>query len=525
MPGSRPEPTPEGLPRQLGKYTLVRRLATGGMAELFLAMQRSVGGFEKLIVIKRILPSMNQDRAFISMLLHEARIAATLSHPNIVQIFDLGSADGAYFIAMEHIDGEDLRTIVRQMKSRMAVEFPIEHALSIILGVCAGLAYAHEKTDLDGRALNIVHRDVSPQNVLVTFSGDVKVVDFGIAKSDAGPWEDTKSGRLKGKIAYMSPEQARGEAIDSRSDIFAAGVMLFELTTGRRLFKAASEYETFKLICEKPYPLPSRIRPGYPPALEAIVLRALAKDPNDRWQSAREMQGSLEDLVRHERIGASAIGLSQFMRSLFADKLSGRNEARQEDRKRADSIHFEPGVAETNVEASGRPPSFAPTAGPRTLTEAPGIGRKRSTVALAAFGVVAGIGLASGATLSLEAHSKRQLKLEPKEVVIAPVAPADPAIALPPPPPPRGAIDVLSSPPGASIFINGELSAETTPTTFANASIGTACVITVASKGFEDASQSVMLTADNLTREVRLVLRRRPKPHRAAGAPGAGAPK
>ena len=232
-------------------------------------------------------------------------------------------ADGAYFIAMEHVHGEDLRAIVRQMKSRNAVEFPMEHALSIVLGVCAGLAYAHGKRDLNGAPLNIVHRDVSPQNVIVTFSGDVKVVDFGIAKSDARPGDDTESGRLKGKVPYMSPEQARGEAVDWRSDIFAVGVILFELTTGRRLFKTSSEYETLKLICDREYPLPSSIRPGYPPALEAIVMRALAKDRDERWQSAREMQGALEEFVRQGRIGASRTALSKFMGSLFEDKLAG----------------------------------------------------------------------------------------------------------------------------------------------------------------------------------------------------------
>jgi serine/threonine-protein kinase len=203
---------------------------------------------------------MNQDRAFIDMLLHEARIAATLSHPNIVQIFDVGQVDGTYFIAMEHVHGEDLRSMVRQMRKKGVTDFPLEHAISIILGVCAGLAYAHEKTDLDGRPLNIVHRDISPQNVVVTFTGDVKIVDFGIAKSDVRLHDNTRSGRLKGKVPYMSPEQARGDVVDWRSDIFAAGVMLFELTTGKRLFKGSSEYETLKLICDREYPLPSQIR-------------------------------------------------------------------------------------------------------------------------------------------------------------------------------------------------------------------------------------------------------------------------
>ncbi len=520
MPASRPEPSLEGLPRRLGKYTLVRRLATGGMAELFLAIQRSVGGFEKLIVIKRILPAMNQDRAFIEMLLHEARVAATLSHPNSLQIFDLGSADGAYFLAMEHVDGEDLRSIVRQMNSRKATEFPIEHALSIILGVSAGLAHAHEKRDLAGRPCNIVHRDVSPQNVVVTFSGDVKLVDFGIAKSDGGPWEDTKSGRLKGKVAYMSPEQARGETLDARSDVFATGVMLFELTTGRRLFKGASEYETFRLICERDYPLPSRVRPGYPPALEAIVMRALAKDRHDRWQSAREMQAALEELVRRERIGASPLALSKFMRSLFSDKLSGQNEARLQDKQRADSIHFEPDGVDASLDGSGRPPSFGPTAGPRTLTEVRVSSERRTAVFVAAFGVLAGVGLASAGALSIAAaHSKGSPRTQtaprsqspPRE----PPVPTEAAIVAPPRSP--GSIAVSSAPPGAAIFVNGDLTAETTPATFANVAIGSPYVITVAAKGFEDASRFVTLTDDNPRSAISVVLHHRAKTRRTPG--------
>src|SRR5271168_3904046 len=163
IPTPGPDGSTEALPRRFGKYTLLRKIATGGMAELFLAIQRSVAGFEKLIVIKRILPAMNHDKAFIDMLLHEARIAATLSHPNIVQVFDVGEVDGTYYIAMEHVHGEDLRSIVRQMKKKGVTEFPLEHALSIILGMCSGLSYAHDRRDLDGSPLNIVHRDISPQ--------------------------------------------------------------------------------------------------------------------------------------------------------------------------------------------------------------------------------------------------------------------------------------------------------------------------------------------------------------------------
>ena len=274
----------------------------------------------------------------------------------------------------------------------------------------------------------------------------------------------------------MSPEQARGEPIDSRSDIFAAGVMLFELTTGRRLFKAASEYETFKLICERDCPLPSSIRPGYPPALEAIVMRALQKDPRERWQTAREMQGALEDLARRQRIGTSAIGLSQFMRSLFADKLSGQTEARQQDKKRADSIHFEPGSGEANIEGSGRPPSFAPTAGPRGGTEASEIGRGRMAVlalSVTAIAALAGVGVARWGVQSRTPHASVQTKSAARDPANPPVAAPEPAI---PPPPSRahGTIAVSSSPRGASIFVNGVPSSETTPVTFGNVDIGNA---------------------------------------------------
>src|SRR6185295_9495568 len=167
--------------------------------------------------------------------------------------------------------GEDIQGIVKAMKTKAVPEFPLEHSISIILGTCAGLAYAHDKRDLDGRPLSIVHRDISPRNIVVSFTGDVKIVDFGIAKSGVEPGEDTESGQLKGKAPYMSPEQARGEQIDWRSDIFATGVMLFELTTGRRLFKGNSEFETLKLIVDKEYPRPSEVKPGYPLDLERIV--------------------------------------------------------------------------------------------------------------------------------------------------------------------------------------------------------------------------------------------------------------
>jgi serine/threonine-protein kinase len=466
----------QGMPCRFGKYTLIRRLATGGMAELFLAIQKSVAGFEKLIVIKRILPVLNQDRAFIEMLLHEARVAATMSHPNIVQIFDVGAVDGSYFIAMEHVHGEDLRSIVRQMRKSQVLEFPLEHALSIVLGVCAGLSYAHEKRDLDGTPLNIVHRDISPQNVVVTFTGDVKIVDFGIAKSDANVQEQaTRSGKLKGKIPYMSPEQARGEVIDWRTDIFATGVMLFELTTGKRLFKGASEYETLRLICDRDYPSPSQVRFGYPRELEAIVMRALAKDRQHRWQSAREFQGALEEFVRRERLGVSTIALSQFMQTLFEEKLATQKEALLQGKQLADIIALQtpdsPPDSLTNLDTQG---STTSTPAMRSLASLPAP-RARS-------GVLAGI---AGAAAALTVAASALWWVKHREPTDASLSATQDA---------RGALAIASDPPGAAIFLNGEKRSEKTPASIGRLPLGVPYLVALAKDGFQEVSQTVTLS-------------------------------
>jgi serine/threonine-protein kinase len=476
----------EGLPCRFGKYTLIRKLATGGMAELFLAIQKSMAGFEKLLVIKRILPAMNKDRGFIDMLLHEARIAATLSHPNIVQVFDVGEVDGTYFIAMEHVHGEDLRSIVRHMKKKDVVEFPLEHALSIVLGMCAGLAYSHDKRDLDGTALNIVHRDVSPQNVVVTFTGDVKVVDFGIAKSDAVLEEHSKNGHLKGKVPYMSPEQARGESTDWRSDIFATGVILFELTTGKRLFKGTSEYDTLKLICDREYPLPSQARFGYPRELEVIVMRALAKDRTERWQSAREMQGAIEEFVRKERLAVSTIALSKFMQGLFEDKLASQKEALLQGKQLADIIALE-GNSDSMGSIDTRTPISSTGGAVRTLTEVrPPRGRGLWIAAGAAAIVLTAGGIALWAR-----HGRTEA------IQAAPVPEALPV---------RGVIAIASDPPGAAIAVNGEGRAETTPARLPGLMLGMPYDLRVTKDGFEPATQTVTLTDLDPSSAVSVVL-------------------
>ena len=491
------EPSPEeSMPRQFGKYTLLRKLAAGGMAELFLALHRSVAGFEKLIVIKRILPSMNQDKGFIEMLLHEARIAATLSHPNIVQIFDVGQIDGKFFIAMEHIHGEDIRSIVRAMKKKNVAEFPLEHTISIVLGMCAGLAYAHEKRDLDGATLDIVHRDISPQNIVITFTGDVKVVDFGIAKSGTQIGEDTKDGQLKGKVPYMSPEQAAGESIDWRSDIFATGVMLFELTTGKRLFKGASEYETLKLIIDREYPLPTQVRPGYPPVLERIVMKALAKPREDRYQSAREMQSDLESFVREERIPVSPVGLTRWMQSLFEEKLAQQKEALQDIKQLADII----AVQQASNQAAGSVSMYEGTlttgTGGMMSASAPGASSsipappRRSPLGLV-IAAVAVLGLFVGGFFYMR-------KIAADDMAAAKV------VETPPPPAPtpvqpqveqaRGWLEIKSSHEGCAIWLNGDLRMETTPAKIEKLPLGKEIQVKLTKEGLEAYRESVTLS-------------------------------
>lgn len=473
----------EALPRRFGKYTLLRRMATGGMAEIFLSLQRSVAGFEKLIVIKRILPAMNQDRGFIDMLLHEARVAASLSHPNIVQTIDVGQVDGTYFIALEHIHGEDLRSIVRQMKKKGVTEFPLEHALAIVLGTCAGLSYAHEKRDLDGTPLEIVHRDISPQNVLVGFAGDVKIVDFGVAKSGSQSAEQTKSGQLKGKVPYMSPEQARGEDVDWRSDVFATGVMLFELTTGKRLFKGTTEFETLKLIVDRDYPRPSWVASGYPPALETIVMRALEKDANKRYQSSREMQADLEAFVRDARLPVSSIALAEFMKGLFEEKLAAQKEALMQGRQLADIIaqeiiHSEHTI-NTSIDSGRFNNSTSSGAVATGSVPPPGKAAKWPFIAVPVIAVVAVAAVMvlrkqDDATARANANANAS-----KDSVEAAT---------------KASLIVKSDPAGAHIWINGEVRSELTPATIENLPVGKVDV-RVGMEGYASKLEKVELTA------------------------------
>ncbi|MBT6434243.1 MAG: serine/threonine protein kinase [Deltaproteobacteria bacterium] len=279
-------------PERLQNYELIRKLASGGMAEVFLAKQKSVGGFERLVCIKCILPHLSEQHDFITMFHDEARIVANFSHPNIAQIIEIGMDDGRAFIAMEYVKGEDLRTLYN-LQAKLGEPVPLVYAAHITQSVAAGLDYAHARTDLEGKPLGIVHRDISPQNILVSQDGHVKVIDFGVAKA-ANKVNETRVGVLKGKYAYMSPEQAMGDPIDGRTDVFALAITLYEITTGARLFKRKNELETLHAVIECEITPPSNIIAGYDSELEKILLKALAHEPNDRYQTAGELEAALQ---------------------------------------------------------------------------------------------------------------------------------------------------------------------------------------------------------------------------------------
>src|ERR1051326_4537543 len=291
-----PNAAVEGSGERFGDYVLLEKIAQGGMAELFVAKRRGVEGFEKTVAIKRILPELSWNREFVSMFINEAKIAARLSHPNIVQIFDFGKIDDYYFIAMEYVRGENLRAVLERIAEKPLPLSPAIAAL-VVARACAGLEHAHRKTDESGRPLGIVHRDVSPQNVLVSYDGDVKVVDFGIAKAVTENPEVTR-GVLKGKLSYLSPEQVNGSSLDARTDVFAAGLLLYELVAGRKLFTQSDPAEVLDAIVHIDADALARTIPNLDRGLRDVLRRSLALDPAKRFASAGEMQGSLEEYLR-----------------------------------------------------------------------------------------------------------------------------------------------------------------------------------------------------------------------------------
>ncbi len=314
-------------PVKFGDYYLFERVAVGGMAEVFKGVSYGVEGFERLFAVKRVLPNISEDAEFIEMFIDEAKIAVQLTHANIGQIFELGNAEGAYFIAMEFVQGKDLRAIfdrARQTGQRLDVAM----CCHVVKEVCEALEYAHAKRNERQEPLGLIHRDVSPQNILVSYDGEVKLIDFGIAKA-AGKASKTQAGILKGKFGYMSPEQVRGKVIDKRSDLFSLAVVLFELLTLERCFQGESDFSTLEKVRNVDIRRPSALNRDIPPELERIVLKGLARNPDERYQTAAELQDALQKFLYQSGAFYARKDLAGYMRRSFdralrdeADRLS-----------------------------------------------------------------------------------------------------------------------------------------------------------------------------------------------------------
>jgi len=298
----------------LGEYQVIASLGRGGMADVFLAVRRGPVGFTKLVVVKRLRADLSEQEStrYRELLLDEARLAARLHHPNIVQTFEVGEHDGQPFIAMEYLDGQPLHRVVLAANRSLA-PLATGLALRVVAEVLAGLHYAHELADYDGRPLGIVHRDVSPQNVFWTYEGEIKLVDFGVAKASLGT--DTEVGVIKGKASYMAPEQARGAPLDRRVDVFAAGIVLWELVAGRRLFRADTTAQSLQKLLFEPVPELDSVRPDVDPAICRICATALQRDPDLRYATAAEMRAAIEQALSEK--AARRDELAAYLQSTF----------------------------------------------------------------------------------------------------------------------------------------------------------------------------------------------------------------
>jgi len=314
----------------LGRYELLMPIAAGGMAMVWAARLKGTRGFQKIVAVKTMLPKLSEDEQFEKMFLDEASLASKVRHPNAVEILDLGEQDGVLFLAMEWIDGVPLNQLMKAAKQRGGV--PTTVGTRIVMQASAGLHAAHELTDGKGKLIGLVHRDISPQNILVTFDGVAKVVDFGVAKATALGDGATQAGQLKGKVSYMAPEQVRGEAIDRRADVFAMGIVLYALTTGKHPFRKESEGATlFAITAPEPVIAPRKFVPDYPEALQEVLLKALEKDRDRRYASASELLKALDKALpsasrgSDEEVGAFVLGLFEEQRkqsqAVLADAL------------------------------------------------------------------------------------------------------------------------------------------------------------------------------------------------------------
>jgi serine/threonine-protein kinase len=458
------------LPKRVGRYEVLGQLAAGGMAEILLARLSGRADFKRAVVLKRILRSYATNQAFVKMFLDEARTVASLRHPNVVHVQELGEHEGDPFLVMEYVAGENASSLLKRAVTT-GDGFDPRLAAHLVSEVCAGLHAAHELTDETGRPQNLVHRDVSPQNVLVAYDGHVKLVDFGVVLVDRRDTR-TEPGEVKGKFDYMSPEQMLAKPLDRRSDIFSLGILLYELSTGRRLFKRASHAKTIEAITREPVVPPSRVlspsAPPYPAKLDSIVMRALSKDPNERYATAADMRKDLLEVARE--LPSPVEALAELMRHLFPDRIAEKEDMLKTVGEGGELSHVPAGETDDTVEIPSAPeldhtlvdpyaplrPLNATRVGPlpRPLSAPP---RPSSTVLVSVL-TVGGLALAALSVAVVLAFRGQAAKAPSGE-------PSASAAVTTTPPPSGSAGDVLvhvdTKPSGARVVVAGEDRGET----------------------------------------------------------------
>ncbi|MDX2008589.1 MAG: protein kinase [Myxococcaceae bacterium] len=465
---------------QFGKYQLLRRLAVGGMAEVFLARQQGIAGFEKLLVIKRILSEYSTDPEFVSMFLDEARLAAGMAHPNVVQIFDLGQLDGSYFLAMEYVPGPDLLTILRA-HGRQGQRVPFHLGARIMASVADALAYAHDHRDSRGKPLKLVHRDVTPSNILVAYAGTTKLVDFGIAKAESQS-SKTAAGRVKGKTRYLAPEQLLQKPITGRTDLWAAGVCLYELVTGVRPITGDNELAMMKSILDLEIPRPRSLSPDVPEALDDIVMKCLVRDPDQRMSSAQELRHQLEVYLKSVPEPSSPADVGTYLQEHFRTEYEALEQSLAElaDRRSIDTS----AVAKMPSMGLDVTPSGTTGVGRKKSVEEPtnaGVapeGVRRSKTALVVGAALAAVALVGGLGFALKGS-------------------------------PTGSIQVTTQPPGARVAIDGAPWWQPSPAQVKPLPFGRHTVEATLD-GYEPATTEVTLDADQAAGAVALVLTPRP---------------
>lgn len=381
----------------LGRYELLLPIAKGGMAQVWAARLRGSRGFQKWVAIKTILPDVMDNTRMERMFLEEAQLASQIHHPNVVGTLELGEHEGTLYLVMDWVDGEPLNRVLA--KAGEAGGLPLPIAVNLIGQACKGLYAAHELRDDNGDLMGLVHRDVSPQNLLVSFSGTAKLVDFGIAKVTARSSGLTEAGEVKGKFAFMAPEQVRGQVVDCRTDLFALGILLYSITTGRHPFRGAHPGETLQNICSDRAPTPPReFLPDYPEALEAVVMKALSKAPEQRFASGYEMFGALDEAVPEALEARFELQVAEYLTGLFGAHASARRAAirlaqEQADRQRAEASSSSVGTLRAiSIDSQGSgsfsvgPASAALESTSGSAVDATPTTRSKRTLALAALG-------------------------------------------------------------------------------------------------------------------------------------------